>query len=190
MSTVDNSVQVSSMTNQRTKTYSLIINQNILHNPEFRYFASLHNRPGPDSLKAFNQIMSKISQQSMKLMNAMLPHVVCKISESPKTRVTESNNMMDASPAALFDAILPRLKLGNDIHSTFKRVGETTFGNLQRLKEQNEIWLKIWEDGLVKLELGIAKDSLVQVKNAMMTLEMTMTSCLRFIHNHQMNQGW
>jgi hypothetical protein len=122
------------MTNQRTKIHLLIITQNILHSPEFRHFASLHNRPGPNSLKAFNKIMSKISQQSMKTMNAMLPHVICKISESPKTRVAESNNMMDASPAALFDAILPRLKLGNNIHSTFKRVGETTLGNLQRLK--------------------------------------------------------
>ncbi|KAI4851580.1 hypothetical protein E4T44_02042 [Aureobasidium sp. EXF-8845] len=164
--------------------------QNILDGPEFRYFASLANRPGPDSLKVFNKIISKITQQSIKTMNAMLPHIVCKISNPPETRVTDPNKMVAADPTELFDKICPRLKLGNDIHLSFKRVGKTTLSNLQRLKEQNEMWLKIWDDGLVQYEPKTVKASVDQVRNAMMNLENTMTACLRTIHTHQMKQGW
>jgi hypothetical protein len=178
------------MANHIPKTYSLFGDQNILQTPEFRYFATLANRPGPDSLKAFNQIISKITQQSTNTINAMLPHIVIKISSSPKTPVTSPDKMIGAAPAMLFDAIHPRLKLGNDIHLTFKRVGKTTLDSLQRLKEQNEIWLKIWEDSLVQFEPKTVRISFDQVKNAMMNLERTMTACLRNIHTHQMKQGW
>jgi hypothetical protein len=178
------------MANHTTKAYSLTVNQNILQSPEFRYFATLANRPGPDSLKVFNQIIFRITQQSTNTINAMLPHIVIKISSSPKTPVTNPDKMIGAAPTVLFDAIHPRLKLGNDIHLTFKRVGVTTFSNLQRLKKQNEIWLKIWDDGLVQLEPKTVRISFDQVKNAMMNLERTMTACLRTIHTHQMKQGW
>jgi hypothetical protein len=172
------------------KTYPLTTNQNILQSPEFRYFATLANRPGPDSLKVFNQIISRITQQSTNTINAMLPHIVIKISSSPKTPATNPDMMIGAAPAALFDMIQPRLKLGNYIHLTFKRVVVTTLSNLQRLREQNEIWLKIWEDGLVQFEPKTVRISFNQVKNAMMNLERTMTACLRAIHTHQMKQGW
>jgi hypothetical protein len=178
------------MANHIPKTYSLFGDQNILQTPEFRYFATLANRPGPDSLKAFNQIISKITQQSTNTINAMLPHIIFKVSSSPKTPVTNSDKMIGAAPAILFDAIHSRLKLGNDIHLTFGRVGKTTLDNVQRLKEQNETWLKIWEDGLVQLEPKTVKFSFDQVKNALMNLERTMTACLRTIHTHQMKQGW
>jgi hypothetical protein len=123
-------------------------------------------------------------------MNAILPHVVCKISNAPKTRVTKPNKTVDAGPAELFDEICPRLKLGNDIHLTFKRAGRATLAGLQRLQEQNDIWLKIWEDGLVQYEPKTVKASFDQVRNAMMNLERTMTACLRIVHTHQMKQGW
>jgi hypothetical protein len=98
--------------------------------------------------------------------------------------------MVDASPAELFDVIQRRLKLGNDIHMTFKRVGKSTIDNLRRLEEQNEIWLEIWEGGLMQVEPKTVKLSFDQVKNAMMNLERSMTACLRTIHAHQMKKGW
>ena len=165
-------------------------NQNILQSPEFRYFASLANRPEPDSLRAFNQIISKITQQSINTMNAMLPHIIHKISNSPGKPATNPDMMINASPAELFDVIQSRLKLGNDIHMTFKRVGKTTLNNLQRLKEQNDSWLKIWDDELMQLEPKTVKSSFDQVKNAMKNLEKTMMACLRAIHTHQMKRGW
>jgi hypothetical protein len=178
------------MANHTKKTYSCIVNQNILQSPEFRYFATLANRPDPDSLKVFNQIISKITQQSTNTINAMLPHIVIKISSLPKVPAANPDKMIGAAPAALFDMIQPRLKLGNNIHLTFKRVGGTTLSNLQRLMKQNEIWLKIWEDGLVQFEPKTVRISFDQVENAMMNLESTMTACLRTIHTHQMKQGW
>jgi hypothetical protein len=178
------------MINHTPKIHSLTGNQSILQTPEFRYFATLANRPGPDSLKVFNQIIFRITQQSTNTINAMLPHIVIKISSSPKVPVTNPDKMIGAVPAVLFDVIHPRLKLGNDIHLTLKRVGKTTLDNLQRLKEQNETWLKIWEDGLVQFEPKTVRISFDQVKNAMMNLERSMTACLRKIHTHQMKQGW
>ena len=120
----------------------------------------------------------------------MLPHIIYKITNAPETPVANSDKMIDAGPAELFEATVPHLKLGNDIHMTFKRVGKTTLDNLQRLKEQNESWLKIWEEGLMRYELKTVKLSFDQVKNAMMNLERTMTGCLRTIHTHQMKKSW
>jgi len=190
MFTIDNGLQVSNVFNLMEETYSCPVNQNILQGPEYRYFASLANRPGPDSIQAFNQIISKTTQQSVNTMNAMLPHIIYKISDSPETPVTNPDKMIDASPAELFETIVPRLKLGNDIHMTFKRVGKATLDSLQRLKEQNEIWLQLWEDGLKQFEPMPVRLSFDQVKNAMMNLERTMTACLRTIHTHQMKKGW
>ncbi|KAI4751075.1 hypothetical protein E4T52_16406 [Aureobasidium sp. EXF-3400] len=170
--------------------YSSFANQNILYGPEYRYFASLAKRPTPDSLEAFNKIVSKITQQSINTINAMLPHVIYKISISPDTPIANPDKMVDAGPAELFDVIQRRLKLGNDIHMTFKRVGKSTLDNLQRLKEQNEVWLKVWESGLMQLEPKTVRLSFDQVKNAMMNLERTMAACLRAIHTHQMKKGW
>jgi len=190
MFTIDNGLQVSNVLNQMEETYSSPVNQNILQGPEYRYFASLANRPGPDSIEAFNQIISKTTQQSVDTINTMLPHIIYKISDSPETPVSNSDKMIDASPAELFETIVPRLKLGNDIHMTFKRVGKTTLDSLQRLKEQNAIWLQLWEDGLKQFEPMPVRLSFDQVKNAMMNLERTMTACLRTIHTHQMKKGW
>lgn len=164
--------------------------QNILQGPEYRYFASLTNKPGPDSLAAFNQIISKITQQSVNTINAMLPHIIYKISNTPETPAAEPDKMIDADPAELFEAIVPRLKLGNDIHMTFKRVGKATLQNLVRLKEQNESWLRIWEGGLMRYEHKTVRLSFGQIENAMINLERSMTACLRTINTHQMKKGW
>lgn len=190
MFTVDNGLQVSNTPDQISEEYSCFTNQNILQGPEYRYFASLANRPGPDSLQAFNQITPKITQQSINTINAMLPHVIYKISNSPRAPVTAADKMIDAGPVELFEVIVPRLKLGNDIHMTFKRVGKITLDNLQHLKEQNESWLKIWEQGLTRYEHKTVRLGFDQIKNAMMNLERTMTACLRTIHTHQMRKGW
>ncbi|KAI4734749.1 hypothetical protein E4T50_14719 [Aureobasidium sp. EXF-12298] len=190
MFTVDNSLQVSSTANQMTEPHSLCFNQNILQGPEYRYFATLVKRPGPDSIRAFNHIISKVIQQSVNTINAMLPHIIYKITNTPETPSTNPDKMINANPAELFDLIQRRLKLGNDVHMTFKRVGKTTLDNFQRLKEQNEIWMKIWEDGLMQLEPKTVRISFDQVKNAMMNLERTMAACLRAIHTHQMKKGW
>jgi hypothetical protein len=120
----------------------------------------------------------------------MLPHMIYKISSPPRTPVSDPNKMIGAGPAELFDVIHPRLRLGNDIHMTFKRVGKTTLESLQRLKEQNGIWLKIWEEDLKQFEPKTVRLSFDQVKNAMMNLEGTMTACLRTIHSHQIKKGW
>jgi hypothetical protein len=120
----------------------------------------------------------------------MLPHVIHKISNSPDIPIANTDKMVEASPAELFQVIQCRLKLGNDIHMTFKRVGKSTLDGLQRMKKQNEVWLKIWEGGLMQLEPRTVRLSFEQVKNAMMNLERTMTACLRAIHTHQMKKGW
>lgn len=190
MFTVDSGLEVSNASNQMREKFSCLMNQHILQGPEYRYFASLTTRPGPDSLSAFNQIISKITQQSVNTINAMLPHIIYMISNSPDTPVSDPGKMVDASPAELFEAIVPRLRLGNDIHMTFKRVGKATLDNLQHLKEQNESWLKIWESGLMRYEHKTVRLSFDQIKNAMMNLERTMTACLRTIHTHQMKKGW
>ncbi|KAG9653323.1 hypothetical protein KCU64_g7963, partial [Aureobasidium melanogenum] len=51
----------------------------VLQGPEYRPFAKLSKRPGSDSLRVFNHIVLKISQQSIRTCDAMLPHLIYKI---------------------------------------------------------------------------------------------------------------
>lgn len=182
--------QVSSMYYQMMRIYSHNINQDVLQGPEYRPFARLANRPGPDSLGAFNQIVRKITEQSIRTCNAMLPHIIYKISNVCEPPVNNPEKSLDATSDVLFDTICLRLQLGNDLHMTFKRVGRATIDCLERLKEQNEEWWKIWNGGLKQFEPETVKLGLTQVQNAMLNLEGMMMGCLRTIHTHQKKKGW
>lgn len=170
--------------------YLFSINQDVLRGPEYRPFAGLAKRPGPDSLSAFNQIVRKITQQSIRTCNAMLPHVIYKVSNVCEPPVNNLEKSLEATSDVLFNVICLRLQLGNDLHMTFKRVGKITIDCLERLKEQNEEWWKIWNGRLKHFEPESVKLGLNQVKNAMLNLEETMTGCLRTIHTHQKKKGW
>ncbi|CAD0095322.1 unnamed protein product, partial [Aureobasidium vineae] len=182
--------EVSNIDTQMMIIFSHVINQDILQGAGYRHFASLANRPSPDSLAAFNQIIRKITQQSINTHDAMLPHLIYKISNVREPPATSPNKLLDATPAMLFEVIRPRLQLGNDLHMTFDRVGRTTIDGLERLKKQNEEWSKIWNNGLKQLEPKIVELSFNQVKSAILSLERTMMGCLRTIHTHHMKKGW
>lgn len=182
--------QVSSMCNPTMKICSHMINQDVLQGPEYRPFSTLAKRPGPDSLRAFNQIVQKITQQSIRTCNAMLPHLIYKISNVREPPVSTPEDSINATSDVLFDVICLRLQLGNDLHMSFKRVGRTTIDCLERLKEQNEEWSKIWNDGLKQFEPETVKLGLNQIKNAMQNAEGMMLGCLRTIHTHQKKKGW
>lgn len=167
-----------------------MINQDVLQGPEYRPFSTLAKRPGPDSLRAFNQIVQKITQQSIRTCNAMLPHLIYKISNVREPPVSTPEDSINATSDVLFDVICLRLQLGNDLHMSFKRVGRTTIDCLERLKEQNEEWSKIWNDGLKQFEPETVKLGLNQIKNAMQNAEGMMLGCLRTIHTHQKKKGW
>ncbi|TIA60605.1 hypothetical protein D6C83_03220, partial [Aureobasidium pullulans] len=126
--------------------------QNILDGPAGRPFIKLASRPGPDSLDAFNLIMAKITAQSISTSNAMLPHIIFKISKHPVTRATNPDTMKNATTAELFDTICPRLEVGNQFHTAFKRVGRTTLYGMERLEALNEEWQKLWLEGLKDFE--------------------------------------
>ncbi|CAD0108574.1 unnamed protein product [Aureobasidium uvarum] len=182
--------EVSSIDKQMITIYSHVIKQDIFQGAGYRHFASLANRPAADSLAAFNQIIRKITQQSLNTHNAMLPHLIYKISNVREPPATSPDKLLDATPAMLFDVIRPRLQLGNDLHMTFSRVGRTTINGLERLKEQNEEWSKLWSNGLEQLEPRTVELGSSQVKNAILNLEKTMMGCLRTIHTHHMKKGW
>ncbi|CAD0088287.1 unnamed protein product [Aureobasidium mustum] len=164
--------------------------QDVLQGPEYRPFSSLARRPGPDSLESFNHIVRKITQQSIRTCNAMLPHLIYKISKVREPQATTPEQSIHATSAVLFEVICLRLQLGNDLHMSFKRVGRTTIDCLERLKEQNEEWSKIWNDGLKQFEPETVKLGLNQIKNAMQNVEGMMLGCLRTIHTHQKKKGW
>ncbi|KAI4719431.1 hypothetical protein E4T48_04383 [Aureobasidium sp. EXF-10727] len=165
-------------------------NEDVFQGAGYRHFASLANRPGPDSLGAFNQIIRKITQQSINTHNAMLPHLIYKISNVREPPTSNPDKLPDASLAALFDVIRPRLQLGNQLHMTFDRVGRVTIDGLERLKKQNEEWSNIWNHRLEQLEPRTVELGFNQVKGAILNLERTMMGCLRTIHTHQMRKGW
>ncbi|KAG9699301.1 hypothetical protein KCU95_g5407, partial [Aureobasidium melanogenum] len=146
----------------------------VLQGPEYRPFAKLSKRPGSDSLRVFNHIVLKISQQSIRTCDAMLPHLIYKITNVCEPPVNTPENSLDATSAVLFEAISHRLQLGNDLHMTFKRVGRTTIDCLERLKEQNEEWSSVWNGGLKQFEPETVKLGLNQIKNAMLNLERMM----------------
>lgn len=170
--------------------YSHITNQDVLQGPEYRPFATLAKRPGADSLSAFNQIVRKITQQSIRTCNAMLPHIIFKISNVCEPLVNNPENALYATSDVLFNVICLRLQLGNDLHMTFKRVGRITIDCLERLKEQNEEWWRIWNGGLARFEPETVKLGLKQVENAMLNMEGMVLGCLRTIHTHQKKKGW
>lgn len=171
-------------------TYSHLVAQDVLQGPEYRPFAKLAKRPGPDSLRVFNHIVLKISQQSIRTCDAMLPHLIYKITNVCDPPVNSSENSLDTTSAVLFEVIGPRLQLGNDLHMTFKRVGRNTIYCLERLKEQNEEWSKIWNGGLKQFEPETVKLGLNQIKNTMLNLEGMMVGCLRTVHALQKKKGW
>ncbi|KAH0268426.1 hypothetical protein KCU91_g9416, partial [Aureobasidium melanogenum] len=162
----------------------------VLQGPEYRPFAKLAKRPGSDSLRIFNHIVLKISQQSIRTCDAMLPHLIYKITNVCEPPVNSPESSLDATSAVLFEIIGPRLQLGNDLHMTFKRVGKNTLECLERLKEQNEEWSSIWDGGLKQYEPETVKLGLDQIKNAMLNLEGMMLGCLRTIHTLQKKKGW
>ncbi|KAI5207974.1 hypothetical protein E4T38_02986 [Aureobasidium subglaciale] len=164
--------------------------QNILHGFGGRGLVSLAKSPVPDSLEAFNEMGPKISQQSINTSNAMLPHIIYRITDAPEIPAGESDKMADATVPELYTAICPRLALGNDVHMTFKRVGKATLEGLQRMKEQKEEWASIWEDGMKLFEPETVALSFNQIQGALKNLEETMKGCLRNIHALQMKKGW
>ncbi|KAK6000492.1 hypothetical protein QM012_003738 [Aureobasidium pullulans] len=93
--------------------------KDVLQGPEYRHFARLATRPGPDSLRFFNHIVSKITQQSIRTCNAMLLHLIYKISTVCEPPVSSPEDSIHATSAVLFEAICLRLQLGNDLHMTF-----------------------------------------------------------------------
>ncbi|KAG9603533.1 hypothetical protein KCU77_g1785, partial [Aureobasidium melanogenum] len=164
--------------------------KDVLQGPEYRPFAKLAKRPGSDSLRVFNHIVLKISQQSIRTCDAMLPHLIYKITNVCEPPASTRENLLDATSAVLFEVISLRLQLGNDLHMTFKRVGKNTINCLERLREQNEEWSSIWNGGLKQFEPETVKLGLNQIKNAMLNLERMMVGCLRTIHTHQKKKGW
>ncbi|KAH0340533.1 hypothetical protein KCU81_g6787, partial [Aureobasidium melanogenum] len=182
--------KVSNANNQVIEIYSRLVNQDVLQGPEYRPFAKLAKRPGPDSLRVFNHVVLKISQQSIRTCDAMLPHLIYKITNVCEPPVNSPEDLLDATSAVLFEIIGPRLQLGNDLHMTFNRVGRNTFECLERLKEQNEEWSSIWDGGLKQYEPETIKLGLIQIKNAMLNLEGMMLGCLRTIHTLQKKKGW
>ncbi|KAI4735170.1 hypothetical protein E4T50_14302 [Aureobasidium sp. EXF-12298] len=164
--------------------------KDVLQGPEYRPFAKLAKRPGSDSLKIFNHIILKISQQSIRTCDAMLPHLIYKITNVCEPPVNTPENSLDATSAVLFEVISLRLQLGNDLHMTFKRIGRNTIDCIERLKEQNEEWSSIWNGGLKQFEPETVKLGLNQIKNAMLNLERMMIGCLRTIHTYQKKKGW
>ncbi|KAH0357945.1 hypothetical protein KCU83_g649, partial [Aureobasidium melanogenum] len=182
--------KVSNADSQKMKVHSHLINQDVLQGPEYRPFAKLAKRPGSDSLRVFNHIVLKISQQSIRTCDAMLPHLIYKITNVCEPPASTRENSLDATSAVLFEVISLRLQLGNDLHMTFKRVGKNTINCLERLREQNEEWSSIWNGGLKQFEPETVKLGLNQIKNAMLNLERMMVGCLRTIHTHQKKKGW
>ncbi|KAI5197986.1 hypothetical protein E4T39_06955 [Aureobasidium subglaciale] len=164
--------------------------QNILHGFGGRTLVSLAKTSAPDSLEAFNEMFPKISQQSINTSNAMLPHIIYKITIAPETSTGESDKMLGATVPELYTVICPRLALGNDVHMTFKRVGKVTLDGLQRMKEQREEWASIWEDGLKLFEPETVALSSNQIQGALQNLDGTMMGCLRGIHTLQIKKGW
>lgn len=182
--------KVSNADSQRMKIYSHLLNQDVLQGPEYRPFAKLAKRPGSDSLRVFNHIVLKISQQGIRTCDAMLPHLIYKITNVCEPPLNTPDNSLDATSTVLLEVIGPRLQLGNDLHMTFKRVGRNTIDCLERLKEQNEEWASIWNGGLKQFEPETVKLGLNQIKNAMLNLERMMVGCLRTIHTYQKKKGW
>ncbi|KAG9604316.1 hypothetical protein KCU77_g1392, partial [Aureobasidium melanogenum] len=148
--------------------------KDVLQGPEYRPFAKLAKRPRSDSLRVFNHIVLKISQQSIRTCDAMLPHLIYKITNVCEPPVNTPENSLDATSTVLLEVISLRLQLGNDLHMTFKRVGKNTIDCLERLKEQNEEWSSIWNGGLKQFEPETVKLGLNQIKNAMLNLERMM----------------
>ncbi|KAG9568742.1 hypothetical protein KCU79_g2131, partial [Aureobasidium melanogenum] len=163
--------------------------KDVLQGPEYRPFAKLAKRPGSDSLRVFNHIVLKISQQSIRTCDAMLPHLIYKITNVCEPPLNTPDNSLDATSTVLLEVIGSRLQLGNDLHMTFKRVGRNTIDCLERLKEQNEEWASIWNGGLKQFEPETVKLGLNQIKNAMLNLERMMVGCLRTIHTYQKKKG-
>ncbi|THW83015.1 hypothetical protein D6D15_09870 [Aureobasidium pullulans] len=163
---------------------------NILDGPAGRPFIKLASRPGPDSLDAFNLIMAKITAQSISTSNAMLPHTIFKISKHPETRATNPDTMKNATTAELFDTICPRLEVGNQFHTAFKRVGRTTLYGLERLEALNEEWQKLWLEGLKDFEPMTIWLTTKHIKMGLQNLDGTMKNSLRLIHAYQASVGW
>lgn len=182
--------KVSNTNSQKIKIHSRLVNQDVLQGPEYRPFAKLAKRPGPDSLRIFNHVVLKISQQSIRTCDAMLSHLIYKITNVCEPPVNSPENSLDQTSAELFEIIVLRLQLGNDLHMTFKRVGRNTLECLERLKEQNEEWSSIWDGGLKQYEPETVKLGLNQIRNAMLNLEGMMLGCLRTIHTLQKKKGW
>ncbi|THZ81749.1 hypothetical protein D6C84_06358 [Aureobasidium pullulans] len=164
--------------------------QNILDGPAGRPFIKLASRPGHDSLDAFNLIMAKITAQTISTSNAMLPHTIFKISKHPETRATNPDTMKNATTAELFDTICPRLEVGNQFHTAFKRVGRTTLYGLERLEALNEEWQKLWLEGLKDFEPMTIWLTTKHIKMGLQNLDGTMKNSLRLIHAYQASVGW
>ncbi|KAH0261483.1 hypothetical protein KCU91_g13990, partial [Aureobasidium melanogenum] len=164
--------------------------KDVLQGPEYRPFAKLAKRPGSDSLRVFNHIVLKISQQSIRTCDAILPHLIYKITNVCEPPASTRENLLDATSAVLFEVIGLRLQLGNDLHMTFKRVGKNTINCLERLREQNEEWSSIWNGGLKQFEPETVKLGLNQIKNTMLNLERMMLVAIMSDENYGTLTEW